>query len=66
MGIFFFISLFVKGAFYMQVYGEWHYRGRYNLNTLAQGGPVNLDSMWQHRLTRLVRDRYMYSTRITV
>ena len=23
-----------------------------------QGGPVKLDSMWQHRLTRLVRDRY--------
>ena len=31
-----------------------------------QGGPVKLDSMWQHRLTRLVRDRYMYSIRITV
>ena len=30
------------------------------------GGPVKLDSMWQHRLTRLVRDRYMYSIRITV
>ena len=33
---------------------------------LHQGGPVKLDSMWQHRLTRLVRDRYMYSIRITV
>ena len=32
----------------------------------SQGGPVKLDSMWQHRLTRLVRDRYMYSIRITV
>ena len=31
-----------------------------------QGGPVKLDSMWQHRLTRLVRDRYMYSIRIAV
>ena len=31
-----------------------------------RGGPVKLDSMWQHRLTRLVRDRYMYSIRITV
>ena len=34
-GRFLFISLFVKGAFYMQVYGEWHYRGRYNLNIWA-------------------------------
>ena len=33
---------------------------------IIQGGPVKLDSMWQHRLTRLVRDRYMYSIRITV
>ena len=32
----------------------------------GQGGPVKLDSMWQHRLTRLVRDRYMYSIRNTV
>ena len=33
---------------------------------VSQGGPVKLDSMWQHRLTRLVRDRYMYSIRITI
>ena len=30
-------------------------------NISNRGGPVKLDSMWQHRLTRLVRDRYMYS-----
>ena len=30
-GWFLFISLFVKGAFYMWVYGDWHYRGCYNL-----------------------------------
>ena len=41
-------------------------RGRLEIATSAQGGPVKLDSMWQHRLTRLVRDRYMYSIRITV
>ena len=29
-----FILLLVKGTFYMyQVYGDWHYRGRYSLNT---------------------------------
>ena len=36
------------------------------LYIFIQGGPVKVDSMWQHRLTRLVRDRYMYSIRITV
>ena len=41
---------------------RWRPRWRY----FQQGGPVKLDSMWQHRLTRLVRDRYMYSIRITV
>ena len=35
-------------------------------DNIQGGGPVKLDSMWQHRLTRLVRDRYMYSIRITV
>ena len=39
---------------------------RSNQTTLLTGGPVKLDSMWQHRLTRLVRDRYMYSIRTTV
>ena len=42
------------------------YRWRYFTPTDMAGGPVKLDSMWQHRLTRLVRDRYMYSIRITV
>ena len=32
-GWFLFISLFVKGPFYMQVYGDWHYKGHYNFNT---------------------------------
>ena len=40
--------------------------GRQSGEDGEQGGPVKLDSMWQHRLTRLVRDRYMYSIRITV
>ena len=34
-GRFLFISLFVKGAFTMQVCGEWNYRGRFSLNTWA-------------------------------
>ena len=30
-----FFSLFVKGAIYMLVFGDWHFRVRYNINTLA-------------------------------
>ena len=36
-------------------------RRRTPVDETDRGGPVKLDSMWQHRLTRLVRDRYMYS-----
>ena len=36
-------------------------RGAIIFSVVNQGVPVKLDSMWQHRLTRLVRDRYMYS-----
>ena len=33
--------------------------GAISNDRMVRGGPVKLDSMWQHRLTRLVRDRYM-------
>ena len=49
-------------AFHALTYAESVCRS----NVLTRGGAVKLDSMWQHRLTRLVRDRYMYSIRITV
>ena len=45
---------------------EWILRIKRLRALKTRGGPVKLDSMWQHRLTRLVRDRYMYSIRITV
>ena len=31
----FLFPLFVKGALYMQSYGDWHYRGHYSLYTKA-------------------------------
>ena len=35
MGVFFLFSLFCKRGIWHEIYGEWHYRGRYNLNTWA-------------------------------
>ena len=62
-----FTALFSKGT---QLYESWHefpidllYKdvSSYRDSTAGNrgGGPVKLDSMWQHRLTRLVRDRYI-------
>ena len=68
-----FLFFFYKfiGAYFVNIckFCNFHIcvkRGGKYATGYAPGGPVKLDSMWQHRLTRLVRDRYMYSIRITV
>ena len=47
--------------FYMLKLNVWKLNeGAISLHSLEQGGPVKLDSMWQHRLTRPLHVQHTY------